>query len=114
LSRFPVRLLCLAATALALTRAPTAQPRAQNDKAAADAVKNQGLPLITDRNLSFTTSEAISPDGSKLVFVSDRNGSENIWVSNANGTKPRDHDHRAREWWWKLEPPAAPARRSGS
>ena len=32
---------------------------------------------------------AFSPDGKKLVFISDRNGSENVWVANADGTKPR-------------------------
>jgi Tol biopolymer transport system component len=118
-----------------MTYAPLAQTRAQNDKAAADAVKNKGLPLLTDRSLSFTTSEAtwlsldlspdgrtivfellgdlytlpvtggqatritsgqaydmqpaFSPDGKRLVFISDRNGSENVWIANADGTKPR-------------------------
>ena len=118
-----------------MTYAPLAQTRAQNDKAAADAVKNKGLPLLTERSLTFTTSEAtwlsldlspdgrtivfellgdlytlpvsggeatritsgqaydmqpaFSPDGKKLVFISDRNGSENVWVANADGTKPR-------------------------
>lgn len=135
MARLPYRLLCLIATAVALTGATFAQTRAQNDKAAADATKNKGLPLITDRPLSFTTNEAtwlsldlspdgttivfellgdlytlpvgggeatritsgqgydmqpsFSPDGRKLVFISDRNGSENVWVSNADGTKPR-------------------------
>ena len=30
-----------------------------------------------------------SPDGTQLVFVSDRNGSKNVWTANADGTKPR-------------------------
>lgn len=30
-----------------------------------------------------------SPDGKQLVFVSDRNGSKNLWVANADGTRPR-------------------------
>src|SRR5690349_1835072 len=29
-----------------------------------------------------------SPDGSQIVFVSDRNGSKNVWIANADGTKP--------------------------
>ena len=49
MTRFACRLLCLLAVVLAMTHAPLAQTRAQNDKAAADAVKNKGLPLLTDR-----------------------------------------------------------------
>lgn len=30
-----------------------------------------------------------SPDGSRLVFISDRNGSENVWIADADGTHPR-------------------------
>ena len=135
MSRLACRLLSLLAVFLFLSCTPLAQTRAQNDKAAADAVKNKGLPLITERSLSFTTSEAtwlsldlspdgktivfdllgdlytlpitggeatritsgqaydmqpaFSPDGKKLVFISDRNGSENVWVSNADGTHAR-------------------------
>jgi len=135
MSRLACRLLSLLAVFLFLSCTPLAQTRAQNDKAAADAVKNKGLPLITERSLSFTTSAAtwlsldlspdgktivfdllgdlytlpitggeatritsgqaydmqpaFSPDGKKLVFISDRNGSENVWVSNADGTHAR-------------------------
>ena len=133
--RLACRLLCLLVVILFTSYTPLAQTRAQNDKAAADAVKNKGLPLLTERSLSFTTSEAtwlsldlspdgktivfellgdlytlpiaggeatritsgqgydmqpaFSPDGKKLVFISDRNGSENVWVANADGTKAR-------------------------
>jgi hypothetical protein len=72
--RLACRLLCLLAGILLLTYAPHAQTKAQNDKAAADAVKNKGLPLITERSLTFTTSEAtwlsldLSPDGKTIVF----------------------------------------------
>jgi len=118
-----------------LMPAPSAQSRQDNDKAAADAIKNKGLPLITTRTMAFTTSEgtwmslnlsrdgrtiafellgdlytlpvtggdatrithgqaydmqpAFSPDGTRIVFISDRNGSENIWIANADGTKAR-------------------------
>src|SRR4029078_5073191 len=133
--RLAARLLWLLAVVSIMFYAPVGQTRGQNDKAAADAVKNKGLPLITERSLSFTTSEAtwlsldlspdsktivfellgdlytlpiaggeatritsgqgydmqpsFSPDGTKLVFISDRNGSENVWVSNADGTHAR-------------------------
>jgi len=134
--RLACRLLCVMVAFLVLMpHAPRAQTKAQNDKAAADAVKNKGLPLVTDRPLAFATSEAtwlsldlspdgktivfdllgdlytlpiaggeatritdgqaydmqpaFSPDGKKLVFISDRNGSENVWVSNADGTHAR-------------------------
>jgi len=125
----------LFAAALVLMPASFAQTRQDNDKAAADALKGKGLPLITSRTMSFTTSEgtwmsldlsrdgrtiafellgdlytmpvtggeavritsgqaydmqpAFSPDGKRIVFISDRNGSENIWIANADGTKAR-------------------------
>lgn len=30
-----------------------------------------------------------SPDGKKIVFVSDRSGGENLWMTNADGTDPK-------------------------
>ena len=69
MSRLACRLLSLLTVVLLMSYAPLAQTRPQNDKAAADAVKNKGLPLLTERPLSFTTSEAtwlsldLSPDG---------------------------------------------------
>src|SRR5689334_1466761 len=30
-----------------------------------------------------------SPDGSRIVFVSDRNGAKNLWIANADGTRPK-------------------------
>jgi hypothetical protein len=30
-----------------------------------------------------------SPDGQRIVFVSDRDGAENVWIADANGTNPR-------------------------
>lgn len=112
-----------------------AQTPAQNDSSAKAATAARSLPLITNRTLRFTTTEATwlsldlspdgqtllfeilgdlytlpvaggtatrltsgqgydmqprySPDGSQVVFVSDRNGSENLWVMQADGTGAR-------------------------
>ena len=30
-----------------------------------------------------------SPDGKQITFVSDRNGSKNVWIANADGSRPR-------------------------
>src|SRR5690349_5943252 len=74
MSRFACRVFSLLAVVVLMSYAPHAQTKTQNDKAAADAVKNKGLPLITERTLSFTTSEAtwmsldLSPDGKTIVF----------------------------------------------
>lgn len=37
----------------------------------------------------YDTQPRYSPDGARLVFVSDRNGSENLWTANADGSQPR-------------------------
>lgn len=45
----------------------------------------KGLPLKPQRMIRFTTTEAswtsldVSPDGKKILFTSDRSGSENLW-----------------------------------
>ena len=41
----------------------------------------QGVP--------FDSQPRVSPDGKWLAFISDRNGSDNVWVTQANGTEPR-------------------------
>src|SRR5678815_3257709 len=30
-----------------------------------------------------------SPDGSQIVFVSDRNGAKNVWIAQSDGSRPR-------------------------
>jgi Tol biopolymer transport system component len=38
------------------------------------------------RGMAFDTQPRFSPDGSHIVFVSDRNGSENVWIMKADGS----------------------------
>lgn len=39
--------------------------------------------------LGFDSQPVISPDGRMIAFVSDRNGSVNLWVANIDGSEPR-------------------------
>ena len=39
--------------------------------------------------ISFESQPVFSPDGSEIAFVSDRNGVENLWIANADGSEPR-------------------------
>jgi Tol biopolymer transport system component len=38
---------------------------------------------------AYDMQPAFSPDGRRIAFISDRNGSENVWIANADGTKVR-------------------------
>ena len=39
--------------------------------------------------LMFDSQPRYSPDGSKIVFLSDRSGDENIWIANRDGSDPQ-------------------------
>jgi Tol biopolymer transport system component/imidazolonepropionase-like amidohydrolase len=39
--------------------------------------------------LSFESQPRFSPDGKKLVFLSDRSGAENVWIADADGSNPK-------------------------
>jgi Tol biopolymer transport system component/imidazolonepropionase-like amidohydrolase len=39
--------------------------------------------------MSFESQPVFSPDGKSIVFLSDRSGTENVWVSKADGTDPK-------------------------
>lgn len=45
--------------------------------------------LTGDAGLALNFHPAISPDGRRIAFISDRQGQNNVWVMNADGTDPR-------------------------
>ncbi|HEY4133440.1 MAG TPA: amidohydrolase family protein [Gemmatimonadaceae bacterium] len=53
------------------------------------------LPVAGGKATRITSGQAFdamphfSPDGKHVAFVSDRSGSDNVWVANADGTSPR-------------------------
>ncbi len=56
------------------------------------------------KGLAFDTHPRYSPDGKKLLFISDRSGSDNVWVIDFEKkdtlqiTKDRDQNYEAAEW----------------
>lgn len=54
--------------------------------------------------MAFDAQPRFSPDGKKIVFLSDRSGAENIWIANADGealmqvTRGADKNFLSPEW----------------
>jgi Tol biopolymer transport system component len=47
----------------------------------------KATPLLT--GMAMETQPRFSPDGKEIVFLSDRDGSENIWIAKADGSNAR-------------------------
>lgn len=45
------------------------------------------VPLLS--GIAHETSPVFSPDGTQLAFLSDRSGSNNLWVARSDGSQPR-------------------------
>jgi imidazolonepropionase-like amidohydrolase/Tol biopolymer transport system component len=54
--------------------------------------------------VAWDVEPRFSPDGSKIAFISDRGGADNLWVMNADGTGPRavseEKEHLVHNPWW--------------
>ena len=53
--------------------------------------------------MNFDSQPRYSPDGSKIVFLSDRSGDENIWIANQDGTDPRPLTKGKNTRYWSPE-----------
>jgi Tol biopolymer transport system component len=51
-------------------------------------------PIITGPD--FASQPRYSPDGRQLLYISDRSGSDNLWVAASNGTNARQLTHLPR------------------
>lgn len=50
---------------------------------------NGGTAKLLSGGLAFESQPRYSPDGSRIAFLSDREGSENVWVMNADGSQAK-------------------------
>ena len=53
--------------------------------------------------LTFDSQPRYSPDGSKIVFLSDRSGDENIWIADRDGTNARPLTKGKNTRYWSPE-----------
>ena len=62
-----------------------------------------GLAVRLTSGPAFDMQPRFSPDGATIAFASDRDGLTNIWISNADGTSPRQVSKEKR---WYVNSPA--------
>ena len=48
-----------------------------------------GDAVAITSGMAFNSQPRYSPNGDHIAFVSDRGGSENVWIANADGSKPK-------------------------
>lgn len=51
------------------------------------ATGGEATALLT--GMAFQSQPVYSPDGSQIAFISDEDGSDNLYIANADGTKPK-------------------------
>jgi len=63
-----------------------------------------GAATRLTEGLSFDAQPRFSPDGSRVVYISDRSGAENVWVISTDGadtlqiTKGKQNEYASPEW----------------
>jgi len=62
-----------------------------------------GNAIRITSGLGFDSQPRISPNGEMITFVSDRNGANNLWVANIDGSDPREISN---EKQWGIISPA--------
>ncbi|MBM4187792.1 MAG: amidohydrolase family protein [Gemmatimonadetes bacterium] len=61
----------------------------------------QAVPLTQPSGIAMNIQPRISPDGKRIVFVSDRKGQMNLWVMDADGGNPTPvHLDQKTEYRW--------------
>ena len=72
--------------------------------------------LTQDSGIAVNFHPRISPDGTRIAFISDRAGHNNLWVMNADGTNPRllhaEPEKRVTEPVWEPDGKTILAQRS--